>query len=139
MKTISLTKLALKNVRSFADEVIIFPQTSGLRFLIGSNLAEERLGANGAGKSSIFEGLCWCLFGAGLNCTKYEELLSWEQEKIEVIAEIQVDDEIHVIHRYGPPMKVELNNKPANQEQIESLIGLSRKRFMHSVVFGQGV
>lgn len=139
MKEFVLIKLIIRNFRSFTDELVTFPQTTGLKLLSGENVVEPRLGANGSGKSSLWDALEWCLHGASVRGGKTSSIVSWGATQAEVIAEFMLGSLSHTIRRYGPPMKIEIDDGPATQEEIDELIGLSRQCFLHSVVFGQSV
>jgi DNA repair exonuclease SbcCD ATPase subunit len=137
MKAITPVELHLKNFRSFVDEIFTFPVSVGLKLLTGQNLVDA-IGANGAGKSSLWESLVWCCYGYGIKGSKTASLVTWEELLTDVVFEFLVNDTKHTIHRFGPPMKVELDKKTTTQAEIDSLLGLSYERFLHSVIFGQG-
>lgn len=138
MKVITPTKLILKNFRSFIEETFVFPNTVGLKLLTGQNLTEPSLGANGCGKTSLLDGICWVCYGNSIKGSRTASLVTWEEAVTDVVFEFLVNNTKHILHRYGPPMKVELDSKPTTQEDINNLLGLSYERFLHSVIFGQG-
>jgi DNA repair protein SbcC/Rad50 len=139
VRQISLTKLVLNNFRSFSRETISFPQTIGLKLLTGKNTVSPKLGANAAGKSSLWDALCWLLYGSGVQGIKTSSIVSWGETQTEVVAEFMIANVLNSIRRTGPPSKIELNGKPATQEQIDELMGLSKFRFLNAVLFGQEV
>ncbi len=72
-------KLWITNFRSFLDtQTFTFPTKPGLYFLTGDNQAEVRLEANGAGKSSIWDALCWVLFGKTPRGLKAGDVANWD-------------------------------------------------------------
>lgn len=129
----------LDNFGPFACEVIEFPLTEGLRMLTGENKVDLRLGANGVGKTFIWEAICFAFYGTGVKGKKLSSLVSWEQKTSAITVVIDINGTRYTIARYGPPMKVELDKKLVEQKDIDQLIGLSKERFLHSVIFGQGV
>ena len=139
MRVITIIKLTIKDFRSFVNEEFEFPSLKGLKLLSGENTIEPRLGANGAGKSSLWEALCWCFYGTGIKGSRTSSLVSWGVEKTSVVTQFTLDKETYTVKRFGPPMRIELNGKPIQQEVLDSLLGLTRERFLHSVIFGQGV
>lgn len=139
MRSLSLNEILIRNYRSFKVDWIRFPQTPGLKLLTGDNKIEPRLGANGAGKSSFWDAFVWALTGNSIKGAKISDVLAWGEIGMQVIIQIQIGKELHVIDRTGPPMRIKLDEQPATQEQIDQLIGLSRLRLLHSVVFGQGI
>lgn len=139
MKRISLLSIAIKNFRSYKDEFVSFPKTSGLKHLGGVNEIDTRLGANGVGKTSLWDALYWVFYGTSIKGMKVSSLLTWNcTDKAEVVAEVQVDETILKVKRTGPPLKLEVNNKPTTQEELEKILCLSKDRFSHSIIFGQG-
>lgn len=79
-----MTPLALriKNFRSFKGEQIFhFPAKPGLYFMQGVNEVEPRLGANGAGKTTIWDALTWCVHGVTADGLKAGDVCNWEASK----------------------------------------------------------
>jgi len=137
MKQVALTKMLLENFRSFISAEIEFNSRSGLVLLAGRNEIAEKLGSNGAGKTSLLEAIVWCLYGSGIRGAKTSSVLSWGKEKVAVKIYLNIDDTEYCIHRYGPPTKLELNGTLVEQSEIDKLLGLSKQRFLNSVIFGQ--
>jgi len=139
MKIIRLIKVVIHNFRSFTDEVITFPITDGLRLITGINKVDTRLGANGNGKTSMWDAVCWCITGSSIRGTRTSGVISWGANSTEVDTVWSVDGIQVILRRYGPPTKVELNGEIVTQDKIDALFGLSRSRFLHSIIFGQGM
>lgn len=75
-------ELKLRRFRSFTSEVrFVFPQAPGLYFMHGDNQVEPRLEGNGAGKSSLWEALCWCLSGKTSRGIKAGDAANWDEGK----------------------------------------------------------
>lgn len=139
----SISRIRIKNYRSFVEDEVRLNGSQGLIHLSGENLVEQRLGANGAGKSSLLDAICWCISGRGIRGTRTSSLLSWQAAK-DAQVEVELDIATNgnspaTIKRYGPPERIEINGKPATQQDVEQLVGISRLRFLHSVIFGQSV
>lgn len=80
--TMVLDKIIIANFRSFTDEQeFVFPKAPGLYFMQGINEVEPRLGANGAGKSTIWDALTWCLFGKTSRGLKAGDVCHWGSKK----------------------------------------------------------
>ena len=137
MKTIAITRTEIENFRSFLSTTVTFSNIPGLKQITGNNEKEPRLGANGCGKTSLLEAIVWCLYGSGIRGAKTSSVLSWGREKVAVKIYLNIDDTEYCIHRYGPPTKLELNGTLVEQSEIDKLIGLSKQRFLNSVIFGQ--
>jgi DNA repair exonuclease SbcCD ATPase subunit len=138
MKQISLTSVQLANFRSFATPTTIsFTTRPGLKLITGSNQAEPRLGANGAGKSTIWDAVCFALYGTSVKGLRPSDLLTHGADNLAVALDLTINDEPHNVRRAAPPMRAYLDGGPAEQGEIDALVGLSRSRFLNSVVFGQ--
>lgn len=74
--------LTLEGFGSFRNKQSFrFPQEPGLYFMRGENRLEPRLGANAAGKSTIWKALCWVLWGKTANGLKAGNVSSWGLKK----------------------------------------------------------
>lgn len=140
MRQVSLHSIYLHSFKSFTQPTtIILSKGAGLKFLGGKNLQEPRLGSNGSGKSTIWDGLCWCLTGTGTRGQKASDLVSWGLNRPHVIVSVEIDGEVFAIERHGSPNRLLINKSVATQQDVDQLIGLSRERLLQSVLFGQGV
>ena len=109
--------------------------------------------SNGVGKSSLFEAVCWCLYGKTYKGLSHDDVVS---NRSEGGTKVQVDlllgtDEISVIrHRKHKKGKNKLlvivngvNKTPFKQADAEillsSLLPLSYTAFQHVCYFGQGM
>ena len=116
-----------------------FPQENGLYFLGGENQVEPQLEANGAGKSSLWEALHWCLFGTTGAGVKVSALTTWGVDALTSVAtSIDVDGTVVIVKRTGPPSKLFIDDKPCEKNTLETLIGLNELKFQTSVLFSQG-
>jgi len=80
--SITPTELIIENFGSFrTQQRFKFPKEPGLYFMRGENRQEPRLGANGAGKSTIWKALCWVLWGKTANGLKAGDVGSWGMKK----------------------------------------------------------
>ena len=140
MKQITLDSICIENFRSFARPTAIeFTAASGLKFISGANQLEPALGANGAGKSTVFDAICFALYGVSVRGLRGSELVSYGQRSTTVLLMLVIDGELYAISRSSPGDRLTINNQPAKQPDIDNLVGLSRTRFLNSVIFGQAV
>src|SRR5579859_3661264 len=124
MKQFSLHRVIITNFRSIKSDCVSFSNTSGLKLLSGTNNCEPRLGANGAGKSSLWQALCWCFYGTGVKGERISSLLSWGEKQAEVLTEIIINGKVHTIYRSGPPVKIEVDGKEKTQKELDEFLGL---------------
>lgn len=142
MKRIVLVELRLSRFRSFVTPTAIDLRGGmpGMVMLAGDNQVEPRLGANGAGKSTVWDGLVFALYGSSVKGLRAADLVSRGAEPpLEVILRLRVDGTEHTIRRTAPPNRINVDGQPAEQADIDALVGLTRNRFLHAVVFGQSV
>jgi DNA repair exonuclease SbcCD ATPase subunit len=140
VKQVNLTRIEIAQFRSFVEPVSIdLSTTAGLKFIGGDNKLEPKLGANGAGKSSVFDAVSWCLSERSIKGLRASDLISYGKDRTEVATCWDIDGEQFRIHRGGPPSRVTINENPADQQDIDNLLGLSRARFLNSVLFGQAI
>lgn len=140
MKIAAPQSITIENFRSIKKQTFAFPSPDGLYFLGGENRAEPTLDANGAGKSSFWDAMHWCLFGTSGAGVKVSELMTWGvvDSLTSVSLTLKVGDYDYVIQRTGPPLRLYIDGTLSEQSQLENLIGLNKKRFQNSVIFTQG-
>ena len=135
--------LEISNFKSFAGDGHTFDfgdHPLGLCFLKGRNEKEPRLSPNGSGKSSIWDALCWVLYGRTADGLRNTDVVSWQVKgTTKVSLCVLIDDHDFVIERSANPNRLTINNNDTSQEHITDLIGLSFEVFTHTVLHGQGV
>lgn len=74
--------LTIKNFRSFRGaQVFNFPEQPGLYFMRGDNRVDDRLGGNGAGKSTVWDALHWVCFNRTAEGLKAGQVCNWSTSK----------------------------------------------------------
>lgn len=111
----------------------------GVHFVSGVNEVEPRLGSNGAGKSTIWDALCWCLFGRTVSGLRGVDIRTWGAKthpRVEII--LYVDGKKHKIVRSTQANGLWLDDKVIEQAVIDRLLGLTFANFPHTILLGQG-
>ena len=145
MYQVKILNVVLEGFKCFRQRTEIeLPKEGGFYFLGGKNLSEPRLGANGAGKSSLWDGIFWCLYGTSIKGDRASELVSWGDKRPYAHVQMDIDGQIWTVARIGSPEKMTIQNfhhtpDPATQADIDKLLGLTKARFAQAVLFGQGV
>jgi len=140
MRQISLTRIKLTNFRSFTGTTTIdLTSRAGLKLISGENRAEPRLGANGAGKSTLWDAVSFALYGTSVKGLRAADLMAYGTLHTAVELTLAVNGEARTIQRSAPPNRTLIGSEPVGQDAIEELIGLTKTRFLNSVIFGQGV
>jgi len=134
-------KLEIVDFKCFTGTTIL-PLTNfqaGLHFLRGRNEFEPRLGSNGAGKSSVWDALCWCLFGKTPGGLRNPDIKPRQgKASTDVTCVLSIDGKTHTIQRTANPNRLWLNKAEVGQEEVEKLIGFNFDVFTHTVLLGQG-
>ena len=142
MRFINLT---LKNFKSFAgDHEFNLDRPHGLYFLKGDNKSEPRLGANGAGKSTIWDALFWTFYGKTLRGLKAGNVRTWwVSGSCETSVEFVKDGVFFftVCRSWNPnSLTLKEGNGPpriVTQDDLEEVLGLGPDEFENSFIIGQ--
>lgn len=62
------------------EQTFLFPEEPGLYFMQGVNALEPRLEANGAGKSTVWDALCWVAFDKTPSGLRAGDVCSWDED-----------------------------------------------------------
>lgn len=118
--------LRLHRFRSFRRRTRIdFPQAPGLYHVAGDN---------GAGKSTVFDAVAWCLYGRTAADLAGPDVRTWGlDEGVEV--EVAIDD--RVIKRTWSPNTLTLDDRPVTQDEIDAALGRSFDQYLLSTHHGQ--
>lgn len=139
MHQISVRSITLEHFKSFAKQTTVDLDVDGFVLVAGDNRLEPSLGANGAGKSSLFDALCYALYGSSVHGIRAGDLLSPNTKRLSVSVIVDVDGRDITITRSGPPARLLIDDSPSEQGDVDRLVGLTRDRFLSSVLFGQGM
>lgn len=131
-----ISKIEVEGFKSFQEyQSFSFEIDNGLYFVTGENQVEPDLGANGAGKSALFEAVCWCLYGKTSTNLKAGNIVNWSEKGCAVALEF---DDGTLVLREQNPNKLELNNNPVTQEELEKHLGyLGFESFLYSTFISQ--
>ena len=125
----------------------------GLCRIAGENSDDTTSSSNGSGKSSIIEGVYWCLFGETLrNIKSADGVVNRKVKKnCSVVLEFSEEETLYRVERYRKHSKHKNNlylyingvdsrgkDNRDTQKYIEAIIGMDKMSFANSVVFGQG-
>jgi len=140
-----LKKMIIEGFKSFnAKQEFNFGDEKGIYFLSGVNKVDESLGSNGAGKSSIWDALCWVLYGKTVRGLKAGDLLTWfgDAKGFNVELEWELNGTDYKLCRAWNPNSTILtigNNNPedVDQKRIDEVFGIPYTPFLFSVVMGQ--
>jgi DNA repair exonuclease SbcCD ATPase subunit len=148
MRIISVTA---KNFMSFRELNYEFPE-SGLVFVGGDVVGSQTSNSNGAGKSTMFEAVCWGIYGRSLRDIPVREVVNWSEGRGCFVEIVFSDDQgkLYVVQRYRDDKQhqnslylflegndITLQDSKTTQDLIESRIGMTWPVFSTAVVFGE--
>lgn len=133
--------LELENFGSFQRPVHLdFRRPAGLYFLTGLNKLRPRLGANGVGKTTLWRGLSWVLFGKTASGLRTPDVQPWGSPKVSPQGTVVLkrDGVRHDIRRSGNPNQLWIDDKKAEQKDVDKLIQLSLPAISNTISLAQG-
>ena len=112
----------------------------------GQNLHEPQLGANGAGKSTIWDALCWCLTGKTIRGVFGGAVKNWDSKKCSVSVRVSVDGTDYVVTKTHSPNlltvtpSIQVNGiekEVITQEDLDEFFHLDHEKFIYALIVGQ--
>jgi len=117
----------------------------------GTNNDDPDLGANGIGKSTIFEALYWCLYGKTTRGVRGQNISHNFKKEDTVICSVSLTTrgKDYIIRRTWNPIELtvecrqsdsedEYNSpKVVDQSYVDSVVGLSAREFQNSILVSQ--
>ena len=136
---IEFQSLKLHNFKSFLSAEFDFSKySSGLHFIRGINKAKTKYESNGAGKSSLFNAICWCLFGKDTDKLIAGNIGNWGKGKDCSVS--LTTNEFELFRSWKPnDLILSLSNEKRKVEdtEVEQLINFSFDAFLYSIITGQ--
>jgi DNA repair exonuclease SbcCD ATPase subunit len=136
-----ITRVEIANFLSIGSADITFPE-HGLILVSGWNESLQR--ANGAGKSSIFQAICWCLYDEFPRDIKVDELVKRGESSCTVTVHAQIEGCTYKIVRKRPAsFELWINNtkEKGNPKFLTALlhnaIGFTYDQFLVTSYFPQ--
>lgn len=142
-----LKSLTVKCFKTFTKSTtFVFPQHPGLFFLTGRNEINPRLGANGVGKSTVWDAFCWLSFEKTPNGLAAGNLAPWNGEKgTEVRLAYEHDGVEYEACRTWSPNRWWIRYNGHEETLVNdqsnlllSHLGVAFEPFLHSVLMAQG-
>lgn len=139
-------KVVIKRFKSFRrPTTFAFPEDPGLYLVSGKNLAEPDLGGNGTGKTTLWDAVCWCLYGKTVRGSRAGQVVSWGKKSCSVVLTLEMHDNLFEIKRTRNPNGLYLAYEDqeeyewtrVDQSKIDELIGLNYECFLNAVILGQ--
>jgi len=136
----NILKLTVQGFKSFstAESIEFDKLDAGLFFVTGRNEVEPELGANGVGKSALFEALSFAFFGKTSTNLKAGDIKNkFSSEPCVVEVRFFTHTGMHYLQRTWNPNTLLLDGKVVTQQELESLIKLNFDSFSYSILISQ--
>lgn len=139
-----ITKLEIRNFLSIGEMTIDFDNYKSLTLIEGINDDSSTASSNGAGKSSIFEAIYWCLYGKTKRGLTGDSVIN-ESAKKDCVVKVYFDG--YTVSRGRGPnfLTIEKDGNDLTkgtardtQDVLDGIIGMSELTFSKVAQFGQG-
>jgi DNA repair exonuclease SbcCD ATPase subunit len=136
--TMKLTKIQMERFRSFRRPQEIVLPSRGLIHVTGCNEVNPNLGANGCGKTTLFEAPYWCFFGKISRGLRAGAVANWRKPKgcAVMIDGVAHGKEVNVCRTWGPN-SLTLNGHEVDQQTLEKELSISPDTYIYSHFFPQ--
>jgi DNA repair exonuclease SbcCD ATPase subunit len=142
MKLVSIT---LQGFKSFTDEQRVLLPMRGFYLMTGRNDVEKQLEGNAVGKSTLWDALCWALYGKTARGTRAGTIINWESDfspKTAVTVEFLHRGTRFYIKRTQEPNGIYLKTDESPfsvipQEDIDKMLHLTYQEFLSAILLGQ--
>lgn len=137
-----LNNIETNYFKSFAGSTShVLPSAAGLYLLTGSNLVEPELGANGAGKTTFWDALVWCLYGKTARGVRGASVETWgkpdgKDHYSRTWVKVKWGD-YEIARVRANTNSAMIDGEEVDQSRVDDLIGLSYDEFLHTVLMGQ--
>jgi DNA repair exonuclease SbcCD ATPase subunit len=136
---IEFSELRIEGFKSFVANTSVDVGVGGGSFCFvgGHNAVTPALGANACGKSTIYDALCWCLYGRTVKGNRGDLLINSASNGSGTLLIFLVDGVRHSLIRTQRPNRLKLDDEPIAQDDVDKLLGgMSFEEFL--VVTGLG-
>ena len=104
----------------------------------GATRSRPTLETNGAGKSTIWNALTWCLFGKTVDGLRGPDVVPWENGgRPLVTVQVDLDDAPHQVQRGANPNKLNFDGTDIDQIALLRKLGMNYETFTHTQILGQ--
>ena len=130
-----LLGIGLYGFRLFDEFEFKFPTAPGLYLLTGENRDHPKLGSNGCGKTSMWDAICWAIYGSTTQGLRGPELLGEGVKRMRV--EVDLDAEMITREAGGSKQQLFLGTAEVDQPAVDKLVALTQEQFLTTVIVPQ--
>lgn len=149
MSDLEFISIDISNFKTFSgDHTFKLERPPGVYYITGINKVASALGANGVGKSTIWDALTWVLWGrTGRDNRPADAVKPWVGKGQTVVTlQFNVRGERHVIQRTRNPNKLVhsivdgglwVSEREITDKDVPALLGMTEEMFRRTLVLGQ--
>lgn len=144
MSSLTFHSLTLTNFKGFSGEhKFELNRASGLHYITGQNKLNPELGANGVGKSSLFDAMFWVLWNKTIRDARpANAIVPWDDEKAGTSVSLHFTRGMdYALTRTRKPNSLQLKRRGKSieipQEDVALTLGINEETFRRTVVLGQ--
>ncbi len=135
---LQLQSIIIENFKSLSGkhELALGKRGPGLHFIRGHNALRPRLGSNGVAKSSLFDALCWCLYGRTVGGLRTGDIVPWNGDSpTRVTLHYSLDGKKHSLQRQAGRIPLALDGRVHTDPA--PVIPISFDTFINTILMGQ--
>jgi DNA repair exonuclease SbcCD ATPase subunit len=133
---VKITSVRAANFRTLEDVRLDLNRLPGLYYMTGKNLDRPRLGANGIGKSSIWQALYWAAYGVTTDGLRAEALCGPALPRYGVRLNLRADKRTEKVYRGWNPNRLQCDGRDVSA--VSDRLRLSPEEFQATVLLCQG-
>lgn len=131
---LSLNHIVITNFKSIKSLSMSLNRKPGVHFVQGDNRVNKRMGSNGAGKSSLFDAICWCLYGKTPDGRRGPDIKPWDGS---APTSVELSIGKNLLRRMQTPNRLLWNKKTVSQDEVDKHLGVSFDTFIHTILLAQ--
>lgn len=137
---IQFDSMKVTDFRSYTGSHVFHFGDIGLHLLKGKNKHKPSLGANDAGKSTLWDAFCWGLTGLMVKKLRNTKAIPWSKPKATPTVRIafHIDKKAHTLVRSAYPSSLLLDGREVDQGAVDALVQLPHEILTQSLLMGQG-
>lgn len=145
MSQLQFQTISISNFKTFAgNHEFQLNRQPGLYYITGKNVLNPELGANGVGKSTIFDALLWVLWGrTGRDNRPADAVKPWVGKGQTFVSLRFVSSGVnYILDRKRNPNSLVIyegakDGREVQQEEVPKLLGMTEEMFRRTLVLGQ--
>lgn len=141
MKSLNFHQLDFENFKSFYGyHSFKLDRPAGLYYISGDNQLNPELGANGCGKTGLWDAFIWCQTGkTGRDNRPANAVVPWDLKKGTTTVQLEFSrgKKKQLLHRSRNPNELKLDGKTVTQAEVDAALGLNEEMCRRTIVLGQ--